>query len=118
MLWFTVSWFTVSWFTVSWFAVSWLPCRGSLCRGYPVVGVRPKPSSNFYQRRLGRLGRVRNKNIKMADERDPAERVRKLVQFAGQVAVDNSIAPKKYFRSGVEMERMVSVHLYVHAEVS
>ena len=93
-------------------------CRGSLCRGYPVVGVRPKPSSNFYQRRLGRLGRVRNKNIKMADERDPAERVRKLVQFAGQVAVDNSIAPKKYFRSGVEMERMVSVSLYVLAEVS
>lgn len=46
----------------------------------------------------------------MADERDPAERVRKLVQFAGQVAVDNSIAPKKYFRSGVEMERMVSIN--------
>ena len=43
----------------------------------------------------------------MADERDPGERVRKLVQFAGQVEVDNSIAPKKYFRSGVEMERMV-----------
>ena len=54
----------------------------------------------------------------MADERDPAERVRKLVQFAGQVAVDNSIAPKKYFRSGVEMERMVSVSLYVHVEAS
>lgn len=46
----------------------------------------------------------------MADERDPAERVRKLVQFAGQVEVDNSIAPKKYFRSGVEMERMVSIN--------
>lgn len=45
---------------------------------------------------------------KMADERDPAERVRKLVQFAGQVHVDNSIAPKKYFRSGIEMEKMVS----------
>ena len=44
----------------------------------------------------------------MADERDPAERVRKLVQFAGQVHVDNSIAPKKYFRSGIEMEKMVS----------
>ena len=54
----------------------------------------------------------------MADERDPAERVRKLVQFAGQVAVDNSIAPKKYFRSGVEMERMVSISLYVYAELS
>ena len=54
----------------------------------------------------------------MADERDPAERVRKLVQFAGQVEVDNSIAPKKYFRSGVEMERMVSISLYVYAEVS
>jgi len=36
--------------------------------------------------------------------------VRKLVQFAGQVEVDNSIAPKKYFRSGVEMERMVSIN--------
>lgn len=49
----------------------------------------------------------------MADERDPAERVRKLVQFAGQVEVDNSIAPKKYFRSGVEMERMVSINSFV-----
>lgn len=65
-----------------------------------------------------RLGRVRNKNIKMADERDPAERVRKLVQFAGQVEVDNSIAPKKYFRSGVEMERMVSISLYASAVLS
>ena len=54
----------------------------------------------------------------MADEQDPAERVRKLVQFAGQVVVDNSIAPKKYFRSGVEMERMVSISLYAHAEGS
>ena len=44
----------------------------------------------------------------MADERNPAERVRKLVQFAGDVPVDNSIAPKKYFRSGIEMEKMVS----------
>ena len=44
----------------------------------------------------------------MADERDPSERVRQLVQFAGQVHVDNSIAPKKYFRSGIEMEKMVS----------
>lgn len=44
----------------------------------------------------------------MADERDPSERVRKLVLFAGQVHVDNSIAPKKYFRSGIEMEKMVS----------
>ena len=51
----------------------------------------------------------------MADERDPAEKVRKLVQFAGQVEVDNSIAPKKYFRSGVEMERMVSFSLFAHA---
>lgn len=45
---------------------------------------------------------------KMAEERDPARRVRELVQFAGQVRVDNSIAPNKYFRSGVEMEKMVS----------
>lgn len=45
----------------------------------------------------------------MADERNPAERVRRLVQYAGQVEVDNSIAPKKYFRSGVEMERMVRI---------
>lgn len=58
------------------------------------------------------------KNIKMADERDPAERVRKLVQFAGQVEVDNSIAPKKYFRSGVEMERMVSINSSVHVVLS
>lgn len=51
----------------------------------------------------------RYQNIKMADERNPAERVRRLVQYAGQVEVDNSIAPKKYFRSGVEMERMVRI---------
>lgn len=51
----------------------------------------------------------RFQNIKMADERNPAERVRRLVQYAGQVEVDNSIAPKKYFRSGVEMERMVRI---------
>lgn len=51
--------------------------------------------------------KVARKTSKMVDERDPAERVRKLVQLAGQVEVDNSIAPKKYFRSGVEMERMV-----------
>lgn len=50
-----------------------------------------------------------NKKTKMADERDPAERVRRLVQYAGQVEVDNSIEPKKYFRSGVEMERMVRI---------
>lgn len=54
----------------------------------------------------------------MADERDPAERVRKLVQFAGQVEVDNGIAPKKYFRSGVEMERMVSINSSVHVVLS
>lgn len=51
----------------------------------------------------------RYQNIKMAGERNPAERVRRLVQYAGQVEVDNSIAPKKYFRSGVEMERMVRI---------
>ena len=65
-----------------------------------------------------RLGKGTNKNIKMADERDPAERVRKLVQFAGQVEVDHSIAPKKYFRSGVEMERMVSISLYAPTVLS
>ena len=51
---------------------------------------------------------------KMADDQDPGERVRKLVQFAGQVHVDNSIAPKKYFRSGIEMEKMVSLYSVVH----
>lgn len=56
----------------------------------------------------GRLGWEGRKTSKMADERDPSERVRKLVLFAGQVHVDNSIAPKKYFRSGIEMEKMVS----------
>lgn len=40
---------------------------------------------------------------------NPAERVRALVRFASQVEVDHDIQPKKYFRSGVEMERMVSV---------
>ena len=51
---------------------------------------------------------------KMEDDQDPGERVRKLVQFAGQVHVDNSIAPKKYFRSGIEMEKMVSLYSVVH----
>ena len=51
---------------------------------------------------------------KMADDQDPGERVRKLVQSAGQVHVDNSIAPKKYFRSGIEMEKMVSLYSPVH----
>ncbi|XP_074616417.1 STAM-binding protein-like A [Acropora palmata] len=46
----------------------------------------------------------------MAKERDPARRVRELVQSAGQVRVDNSIAPKKYFRSGVEMEKMAKIY--------
>lgn len=46
----------------------------------------------------------------MADDQDPGERVRKLVQFAGQVHVDNSIAPKKYFRSGIEMEKMAKIY--------
>ena len=50
----------------------------------------------------------------MADDQDPGERVRKLVQFAGQVHVDNSIAPKKYFRSGIEMEKMVSLYSLIH----
>ena len=50
----------------------------------------------------------------MADDQDPGERVRKLVQFAGQVHVDNSIAPKKYFRSGIEMEKMVSLFSLIH----
>lgn len=50
----------------------------------------------------------------MGDDQDPGERVRKLVQFAGQVHVDNSIAPKKYFRSGIEMEKMVSLYSVVH----
>ena len=40
---------------------------------------------------------------------NPAERVRSLVRFAGQMDIDNDIKPKKYFRSGVEMERMVCV---------
>lgn len=46
----------------------------------------------------------------MADEMDPAERVRQLVQFAGEVQVDNGIAPKKYFRSGTEMEKMANIY--------
>lgn len=58
----------------------------------------------------------KRKTSKMVDERDPAERVRKLVQFAGQVHVDNSIAPKKYFRSGIEMEKMVSCKSFTRNE--
>ena len=53
------------------------------------------------------------KTTKMAATDDliqnPAERVRSLVRFAGQMDIDNDIKPKKYFRSGVEMERMVCV---------
>ena len=42
-----------------------------------------------------------------SDIRDPSARVRALYSFANQVEVDNDIPPKRYFRSGVEMERMV-----------
>ena len=46
-------------------------------------------------------------------DQNPAERVRALVRFANQVEIDHEIQPKKYFRSGVEMERMVGMkHLF------
>ncbi|KAM8837122.1 AMSH-like protease isoform 2-T2 [Spinachia spinachia] len=40
-----------------------------------------------------------------------AERVRALAKMGGLVEVQEDIAPKRYFRSGVEMERMAAVYL-------
>ena len=78
----------------------------------------PVENSKTFEDTRGILLEVLNaKNTsieKMGDDQDPGERVRKLVQFAGQVHVDNSIAPKKYFRSGIEMEKMVSLYSVVH----
>lgn len=41
---------------------------------------------------------------------DPAARVRALCEFGCQVAIDKSVAPKHYFRSGIEMLRMATVY--------
>lgn len=41
---------------------------------------------------------------------DPAARVRALCEFGCQVAIDKSVAPKQYFRSGLEMLRMATVY--------
>ncbi|XP_077958852.1 AMSH-like protease isoform X3 [Gasterosteus aculeatus] len=40
-----------------------------------------------------------------------AERVRALAKMGGRVEVQEDIAPRRYFRSGVEMERMAAVYL-------
>ncbi|XP_031568200.1 STAM-binding protein-like [Actinia tenebrosa] len=50
----------------------------------------------------------------MADNEEcktPAERIRLLSHYASLIEVDNDIPPKRYFRSGLEMERMANVYL-------
>lgn len=47
----------------------------------------------------------------MADNeacKTPAERIKLLSHYASLIEVNNDIPPKRYFRSGLEMERMVS----------
>uniref|UniRef100_A0A8C0LKA9 STAM binding protein like 1 n=1 Tax=Canis lupus dingo TaxID=286419 RepID=A0A8C0LKA9_CANLU len=41
----------------------------------------------------------------------PEERVRALSKLGANIAITEDIAPRRYFRSGVEMERMASVYL-------
>ena len=40
-----------------------------------------------------------------------AERVRALGKMGCSVEINDDIAPRRYFRSGVEMERMAAVYL-------
>ncbi|GAB1611035.1 STAM-binding protein-like isoform X1 [Argonauta hians] len=42
--------------------------------------------------------------------RDPHARTRALCEFGCQVTIDKSVAPKQYFRSGLEMLRMAAVY--------
>lgn len=42
--------------------------------------------------------------------RDPSERVRELCNYACKVDIDDSIPPKRYLRSGLEMMRMAKVY--------
>nr|KAF6425805.1 STAM binding protein like 1 [Molossus molossus] len=41
----------------------------------------------------------------------PEERVRALSKLGCNITVNEDITPRRYFRSGVEMERMASVYL-------
>lgn len=41
---------------------------------------------------------------------DPSERVRELCNYACKVDIDDSIPPKRYLRSGLEMMRMAKVY--------
>lgn len=41
---------------------------------------------------------------------DPNERVRALCEYGCLVDVDESVPPKRYFRSGLEMIRMATVY--------
>ncbi|XP_014778908.1 STAM-binding protein isoform X1 [Octopus bimaculoides] len=41
---------------------------------------------------------------------DPHARTRALCEFGSQVTIDKSVAPKQYFRSGLEMLRMAAVY--------
>ena len=41
----------------------------------------------------------------------PEERVRALSKLGCNISINEDITPRRYFRSGVEMERMASVYL-------
>lgn len=41
----------------------------------------------------------------------PEERVRALSKLGCNITINEDITPRRYFRSGVEMERMASVYL-------
>lgn len=41
----------------------------------------------------------------------PEERVRALSKLGSNIAINEDITPRRYFRSGVEMERMASIYM-------
>ncbi|KFP07182.1 AMSH-like protease, partial [Phaethon lepturus] len=41
----------------------------------------------------------------------PEERVRALSKLGSNITINEDITPRRYFRSGVEMERMASVYM-------
>lgn len=42
---------------------------------------------------------------------EPSSRVRALSDIGCDVTIDNSIPPRRYFRSGMEMNRMANMYL-------
>ncbi|CAH1991135.1 unnamed protein product [Acanthoscelides obtectus] len=54
---------------------------------------------------MSQIGRTPLKN-----KLDPQERLKQLIDYSNQVDVDPNVAPKRYYRSGIEMIRMANVY--------